>query len=439
MTDRVSRRATESTATLGLLEQVWERSDLVFGLLAPEAFLIRPIALRQPFVFYLGHLPAFAWNHVWRGALGRPAFDGALDRLFERGIDPPDDDDASADEDPGIWPSLDAVLDYRDRVRRDLPDALDDPRAREVLPMVVEHELMHHETLLYMIHQLPESLKVEPRGLRSARGGRAAARTNVSVPAGRAVLGSPPEGAFLWDNERPERTIEVPPFRIDSRPVTNREYRAFVEAGAYRDRKLWTDDAWDWIERRGHRRPRFWAEGDGGLRVTTLFGERAFDEAADWPASVMHCEAAAYARGESARLPTEAEYHRAAFSTPDDGIREHPWGEVPPVPGRHGNLGFHLWSPAPAGSCPEGASAFGVHELVGNGWEWTSTPFGPFPGFAPLPRYPGYSADFFDGRHFVLLGASWATDVRLVRRSFRNWFQPHYPYVFSKFRLIRPA
>ena len=169
--------------------------------------------------------------------------------------------------------------------------------------------------------------------------------------------------------------------------------------------------------------------------MTTLFGEVPFDDAAEWPASVSHCEAQAFARWSGARLPSEPEFHRAAYATPDGGLRPHPWGDAVPAP-EHANLGFRRWSPTPVGSHPMGASAFGVHELVGNGWEWTRTPFRPFPGFRPLEPYRGYSADFFDERHFVLLGGSWATDLRLVRRSFRNWFQPHYPYVFTKFRLV---
>jgi formylglycine-generating enzyme required for sulfatase activity len=152
----------------------------------------------------------------------------------------------------------------------------------------------------------------------------------------------------------------------------------------------------------------------------------------------MHCEAAAFARREGARLPSEAEFHRAAFGSPDGGRRQHPWGDAPPSRER-GNLGFHFWSPAPVGAFPAGASGFGIHELVGNGWEWTSTAFAPFPGFEPLEGYEGYSADFFDDHHFVMLGGSWATDAALARRSFRNWFQPHYPYVFSKFRCVRDA
>jgi formylglycine-generating enzyme required for sulfatase activity len=103
---------------------------------------------------------------------------------------------------------------------------------------------------------------------------------------------------------------------------------------------------------------------------------------------------------------------------------------------RHGNFDFHQWDPAPAGAHPEGASAFGVHDLVGNGWEWTRTPFAPFRGFAPMPFYPGYSANFFDGKHYVMKGGSPRTAACMLRRSFRNWFQPHYPYVYATFRCV---
>jgi ergothioneine biosynthesis protein EgtB len=304
--------------------------------------------------------------------------------------------------------------------------------------MVLEHELMHHETLLYMVQQLPTALKRGTGSFPEAKTGEAASPSLAFVPAGTAVLGAPRKGGFRWDNEHEELTVEVAAFRMDALPVTNREFREFVEDGGYEERQLWTEDGWSWVSRHGHRQPGSWVTEDGTTRVRTALGDRSFDDAADWPASVMHCEAAAFARWRGARLPTEAEYHRAAFATPDGGRREHPWGDEPPGP-EHANLGFRLWSPAPVGASPAGASAFGVHELVGNGWEWTSTPFGPLPGFRPLEGYEGYSADFFDDRHFVMLGGSWATDAALVRRSFRNWFRPHYPYVFSKFRCVRDA
>jgi ergothioneine biosynthesis protein EgtB len=421
----------------GTLRAAWERSDRLFGLLAPEAVLARPIPLRQPFLFYVGHLPAFAWNHLWRRVAGRPAFAPHLDDLFERGIDPPDDREAPAD-DAQAWPPYEEVLAYRDRVRTALPEILDDPRVRAVLPMVLEHELMHHETLLYMVQELPTSLKGGAGSHPEAQKGECASPSLAFVPGGTAVLGAPRNGRFRWDNEHEELTVEVPAFRIDALPVTNREFREFVEDGGYGEQRLWTEDGWAWVSRHKPRQPGSWITEDGKIRVRTALGKRSFDEAADWPASVMHCEASAFARWRGARLPTEAEYHRAAFATPDGERREHPWGDEPPGP-EHGNIGFRLWSPAPVGTHPAGASAFGVHELVGNGWEWTSTPFRPLPGFRPLEGYEGYSADFFDDQHFVMLGGSWATDVALVRRSFRNWFRPHYPYVFSKFRCVRDA
>jgi formylglycine-generating enzyme required for sulfatase activity len=155
-----------------------------------------------------------------------------------------------------------------------------------------------------------------------------------------------------------------------------------------------------------------------------------------WPVYVSHAEASAFARWRGRRLPTEAEFHRAAYGTPGGTERSYPWGEDPPDATR-GRFGFAGWDPVAAGSYPAGASAWGVHDLVGNGWEWTSTVFAPFEGFHAMPSYPEYSAEFFDGHHYVLKGASPATAHELLRRSFRNWFRPHYPYVYAAFRCAR--
>jgi len=424
-----------AAADRAALRAAWERSDRIFNLLAPGALLARPIRLRQPFLFYVGHLPAFAWNHLWRGALGRASFDEAKDRLFERGIDPPDDADPVADA-AEAWPAREDVVAYRDRVRGELEGVLEERRLADVLPMVLEHELMHHETLLYMVQQLPASLKPRQDAPRRARGSRPE-RGRIPIPAGLARLGAARDAEFRWDNEHPEHVAEVPPFAIDAFPVTNRDYLEFVEAGGYRERRLWSADGWTWRERHDVTVPTFWSHAGAERCVATLLEDVPFEVAGDWPVYVSHCEASAYARWQNARLPSEAEFHRAAFGAPDGGLREYPWGEEPPGPA-HANVGFRLWEPTRVDAHPAGASAFGVQDLIGNGWEWTSSVFGPFPGFEPLARYRGYSADFFDGRHYVLLGGSWATDARLVRRSFRNWFQPHYPYVFAKFRCVHP-
>ena len=156
----------------------------------------------------------------------------------------------------------------------------------------------------------------------------------------------------------------------------------------------------------------------------------------DWPVYVSHAEATAYARWLGRKLPTEEQFHRAAYSTSDSEVeRKYPWGDEDPD-GRYGNFDFMHWDPSPVGSYPRGASAHGVHDLLGNGWEWTRTEFKPFPGFSPMPFYPGYSANFFDGKHYVMKGGSPRTAACMLRRSFHNWFQPHYPYVYATFRCV---
>ncbi len=420
----------------------WRRSDGLFEQLAERAWLEQPIPLRQPFVFYLGHLPAFAWNHLGRGLLGRPALREEFDVLFERGIDPTGVDAYATRAE---WPGLDAVREYRDGVRAALTDALSDPgfprAGLALVAMVVEHELMHQETLLYMFHELDHGLKrsAPPSAGRvgADAGGGDEPRRAIEVPEGDAVLGARSGSLpFGWDNEFEAHRVHVPRFAIDELPVTNADFREFVEDGGYAEPELWREEDWAWRVRRCVHRPHSWLAGGDGLRVRGLFEDARFDEAARWPVRVSWAEASAFARWREARLPTEAEWQRAARGTPEGRARRWPWGDEPPAE-RHGSFHSRDRTPLPVGSRPAGASAWGVQELVGNGWEWTATAFAPFPGFAPMPRYPGYSADFFDGAHFVLLGASWATDEALLRPSFRNWFQPHYPYVFSKFRLCR--
>ncbi len=411
--------------TLESLRTAWRRSDRLFGLLADEAWREQPIALRQPLLFYLGHLPAFAWNHLGRRLLGRAAFRPDFDALFERGIDPTGID---AYVPQAAWPERSLVLEYRDRVRAELEGALSDPGfprdGGAVVAMVVEHELMHHETLLYMFQELDHGLKRRPADWPALPASREPGAVRaVEIPGGEVVLGAAPGSIlFGWDNEFPEKRVGVPAFAIDDRPVTHAEMLAFVRAGGYAEPRLWRAEDWAWRERRGITRPHSFRGAGECLAVRSLLEDVPIDTAAHWPASVSWAEASAFARWRGARLPTEAEWRRAAEGIPR-----------PPT----ANVHFRHGSPVPVGSHPEGASAWGVLDLVGNGWEWTSSTFAPFPGFAPMPRYPVYSADFFDGAHYVMLGGSWATDEALLRPSFRNWFQPHYPYVFSQFRCAR--
>ncbi len=382
--------------------------------------------------------------------LGRPAFNPAFDELFSRGIDPDVDDPTHCHDHPDVpvtWPAVPEVLAYRDRVRAALLDAgaaVADrapthlmAREGRVFAMVAEHELMHQETLLYMLQRLPLEQKVRPSWVPPLVLGRGRPADKIAIPAGPATLGARfDELSFGWDNEFSALEVPVPAFRIDGTAVTNRQFLAFVEDGGYRRPELWSDEDRVWLGHAAIEHPVVWELTDGRWMYRTLFEPVPLDAAADWPVYASLAEARAFARWRGERLPTEAEFQRAAFGRPGGGSLRWPWGDTPPTEG-HGNFGYRHWAPTPVGTHPGGASAWGVQDLIGDGWEWTNTVFGGLPGFTPyVPGYAGYSADFFDGKHYVLKGGSWATADDLVRASFRNWFQAHYPYVFATFRCV---
>ncbi len=424
------------------------RTRALFDLLTPDAYYAQPIPLRHPLVFYDGHIPAFAVNALLKRGLGHPGIDNDLETLFARGIDPADRS-AAARSARDVWPPRETVRGYGEKADAAILSALASGpiegeangvvRRGQGVFTVLEHEAMHQETLLYMWHWLDASQKRCPSGY-APTGVDAPApppEAMVTVPVGRTTLGARIEEVrFGWDNEFPAQRVEVPAFAIDVHDVTNARFLEFVEAGGYQTQYLWSEAAWARQRASGRTQPRFWEHDGGEWYWHGMFHRVPLPPA--WPVWVTHDEASAYARWRGLRLPTEAEYHRAAYGTPEGIERAHPWGEAPPG-ATHGNFGFRQWDPVPIGTHPAGASAWGIHDLVGNGWEWTSTAFAGFPGFEAMASYPEYSADFFDGDHFVVKGASPATPAGLIRRSFRNWFRPYYPYMYAAFRCARGA
>jgi len=296
---------------------------------------------------------------------------------------------------------------------------------------------MHAETLAYMLHRLPHNRKVAPPGYRALAvtgGGKKTQPGMVDVPAGTVTLGIPQQSeAFGWDNEFKAHAVDVPAFAIDAYKVTNGDFLAFVRAGGYDDQSYWRDTDWAWVREQNIRHPRFWSEGQGQWFYQAMFEQVPLP--LDWAVYVSHAEASAYANYAGKSLPTEGQFHRAAYGTAGDTERTYPWGDATPGAG-HGNFDFNRWDPAPVGSYPGGRSALGAEDMLGNGWEWTCSTFATFPGFEPFPFYRGYSADFFDGKHFVMKGASPRTAACMLRRSFRNWFQAHYPFVYASFRCV---
>jgi ergothioneine biosynthesis protein EgtB len=387
----------------------------------PEAMYDRPIAERHRIVFYVGHVEAFDWN-LLNSLCGLASFRPDFDRLFALGIDPigiglPVDQ-------PKDWPELHEVHSYRDRVRQALDRTLATEAASKdesyeyLLNVAIEHRWMHAETLSYMFHQMPFERK-DGLVVRRALGVDPIRPEYALVPAGAAVLGLHRDGrVFGWDNEFEAHTVNVPEFTIDKYKITNSQFLEFLNAGGYSERVFWTDADWDWKNQQGISHPVFWIRHGDAWSYRSMFD--AIPLQPHWPVYVSHAEASAYSRWAGKRLPTEAEWHRAA-----EGIdRDHP-----------GDPSADSWDPAPVNSL-SGSSAFGIEGLIANGWEWTSTPFAPFSGFRRMDCYPGYSANFFDGQHFVLKGGSVRTASSMLRLSFRNWFQPHYQYVYAGFRCV---
>jgi ergothioneine biosynthesis protein EgtB len=422
-----------------------ERSRALFDLLTEDAYYAQPISLRHPIVFYEGHLPAFSFNTLVKRALGGRPIDEALERLFARGIDP-DSPETAATQGRNLWPARDEVHQFAREADRQVVETLEraelerpgDPlldRGQAVFA-ILEHEAMHQETLLYMWHRLPFEQKRRPADYAPVVAGKNPAQEWIEVPPGEVALGVHRDAiAFGWDNEHPAHGARVDAFSIERHNVTNAAFLEFVDARGYEDERWWKPADWSWIREEDVRHPLFW-ESEGGDWYWRGMFERVPLPLA-WPVYVSHAEASAYARWRGARLATEAEYQRAAFGDGTGRERVHPWGDDAPKAGHHGVFDFSSWDPEPAGSHPAGRSAWGVDDLVGNGWEWTATTFAPFPGFQPLPSYPEYSADFFDGGHIVMKGASPATARELLRPSFRNWFRPRYPYVYAAFRCVK--
>ncbi|MFZ0686352.1 MAG: SUMF1/EgtB/PvdO family nonheme iron enzyme [Terriglobales bacterium] len=431
--------ATNHVELIHALGDARRRSDEVFSLLRDDSFYERPIPERHRILFYVGHLEAFDWNLLHENIFGLKSFHPEFDRLFAFGIDPVGG--GLPTDQPSDWPSLDVVREYVTEIRAVLDGKLGDGRMEQyghsrdgfsvhtLLNVAIEHRLMHVETLAYMLHQLPldKKLRVERSQhlKREHFDAGPVAHRMMDIPAGAAMLGlSLSQDNFGWDNEYEAHDVQVPEFSIERYKVTNRLYLKFMSEGGYETRSLWSDADWEWRRARGISHPVFWKKAGDRWLYRTMSDEVPLP--LDWPVYVSHAEASAYSRWAGKSLPTEAEWHRAEYGGRGQGSRTMAFG----------NFDFQGWDPTPVNAFPEGQSEFGVDDMLGNGWEWTSTVFAPFPGFQPFLFYKGYSADFFDGKHFVMKGGSARTAACMLRPSFRNWFQAHYQYVYAGFRCV---
>jgi iron(II)-dependent oxidoreductase len=385
-----------------------------------------------------------------------------LDERYERIFDPI----KTPRENSKNLPTRDEMKSYLERVRDEAWRVLDntrfddeDPLLRDayIFHLVLQHEYQHQETLAYLLHLLDPQKKKRRSAPPAVAGGfsgiaddppATAGGTDlthprnesppsdmVSIPAGSFLMGAV-WNEFAYDNELPVREVHVPAFRIDRYPVTNADYARFVEDGGYERREFWSDEGWSHREREGWTAPLYWTR-DG-----KLWRERSMFEEAELKAShpvvgLSWYESEAYARFMKKRLPTEAEWEKAA-SWDDEKKRRlrFAFGDSVPAGKQVSNFGFNFWGTTPVGSFPEGASPYGCLDMTGNAWEWTSDKFEGYPGFKAFP-YPEYSEEWFDGDHRVLRGGSWATREPLLRTSFRNFFRRHFRIGFAGLRLAK--
>ncbi|GAB3985048.1 ergothioneine biosynthesis protein EgtB [Actinoallomurus acanthiterrae] len=390
--------------------------------------------LMSPLVWDLAHIGNYEELWLLRAAAGQEAMRPEIDDLYDAFEHPR----AERPKLPLLTPAESRA--YIDTVRNKVLDSLEKApmtggpltEGGFVYGMVIQHEHQHDETML-ATHQLRKDgpALLDPSPVVPPAGDVALAGREVLVEAGPFVMGTS-DDPWAYDNERGAHTVELPAFFIDVTPVSNAAYLAFMENGGYDEPRWWHPDGWDWRTRSGKRAPAFWRREDGQW-VRRRFGRTEPVPPEEPVQHVCWYEADAYARWAGKRLPREAEWEKAASWDPAAGRKRRlPWGDD----GEHANLGQRMMRPAPVGSYPEGASAYGVRQMLGDVWEWTSSDFRGYPGFRVFP-YKEYSEVFFGTDYKVLRGGSWATHPMACRTTFRNWDYPIRRQIFAGFRCAR--
>jgi gamma-glutamyl hercynylcysteine S-oxide synthase len=423
-----------------------ERTLALFDLAREEDLQQSPGFGFRPIIWHLAHIGVFEAYWLLQRLRGEEALDERYQRIFDP-ISTPREESRSLPPRREMEAYLARV---RARVLEQLADTRldeDDPLVRDayIFRLVLEHEQQHQETLAYLFQLLSPAKKTRPAGIRTLEGCAprhplttlpAPTREMASIAEGDFLLGATGAG-FAYDNELPPHTVHVPAFKLDKLLTTNEEYAHFIGEGGYRRRQWWSDEGWAWRERENLNAPLYWTQQNGGWRVQRMFDEGWLEPEHPVTGVSWH-EAEAYARFMNKRLPTEAEWEKAAVGSASNGEkRRFSWGDEEPRPALC-NFNYHFWGTTPVGSFPAGASDCGCLDMSGNVWEWTSSPFMGYPNFKAFP-YPEYSQEWFDRDHRVLKGGSWATQASTLRISFRNFFRRHFRIAFAGIRCAADA
>ena len=445
----VAGKASRFGAELALLSAARARTLQIVAPLSEADLARQHSRLMSPIAWDLGHIAQFEeeWLVPDRASAGAqseiaPLYDPLITPRAERSK-------LALPAVPAVWLRLGSV---RQRVERHFVGAAgsasaltaDLPAGEFSLPLVVQHEAQHQETILQAI-ALREDLLYRPSFAGGAAPQSAAAPVTdrVLIPGGPFVMGTN-DRAWAYDNERPAHEVNVPSFCLGRAPVTNQEYLAFMVSGAYAEHRFWSEAGWAWLRTERAHAPAHWrltesadASSLGSWRALT-FGRLEPLHPDGIVVHVSWYEADAYARWVGGRLPSEAEWEKAAAWDPTKGVAQRfPWGDAP-WDATRANLDQERLEPARASAYPDGRSAYGCLHLLGDVWEWTDTWFGAYPGFESFP-YPEYSQVFFGRDYRVLRGGSFSTRAVVARNTFRNWDLPQRRQIFAGFRCAWPA
>ena len=393
--------------------------------LAAEDQVVQPMADASPTKWHLAHTAWFFENFLLAPQLdGYRLFHPRFGYLFNSYYETVGARHPRPRRGMLTRPTVREVSDYRSHVDAAMQDLMSTAEAatwdriEAVIELGLNHEEQHQELiltdLLYLFSCNP--LKPAYRPYRPAPAGAAKALEWFDFEGGVYEIGHDGSG-FAYDNETPRHQVLLHPFRIASRLVTNAEWQAFIADDGYRRPELWLSDGWATVRNEGWEAPLYWESGEGSLSSMTLSGMQPVD--GDAPVChVSFYEADAFARWAGKRLPTEAEWEVAARDLE--------------VAGNTLASGLLRSTPATgAGGAPL--------QMFGDLWEWTQSPYAPYPGFQPRPDAIGEYNGKFMCNQIVLRGGSCATPAGHIRASYRNFFYPHQRWQFNGLRLTEDA
>lgn len=422
----------------------WQLEEtLLRSIVNQETFYVSPDPLRNRLIFYLGHSAVFYINKLIRVGLLKKRINSFYETLFEIGVDPetPEELDRAVKE--IHWPDVEKVWQYRDEAKAEITRVINQAEISFpinqnsplwALLMAIEHSYIHFETSSMLIRQLPSDKVKCPQGWDYAISkGNPPGNEFIEIPGGKVNLGKSTQSfTYGWDIDYGNLCVEVEPFAVSKYLISNQDFLAFVQDDGYNNPEFWHPESWSWKQQYKVQHPKFWIPSNNGYCYRTVFDE--IDLPKDFPVEVNHYEAMAYCRwqGEGNRLLTEAEWNLAIGRSKEQQSENNSVS----FDTKNYNLNLKYCSPSPVGGADSSNNKFGLCDLRGNVWEWLGDKFNCLPGFQAHYLYEDYSKPFFDNKHYLIAGGSWASMGAYASASCRNWFRPYF-YQHVGFRIAK--